>query len=105
VSKKEAGKALLLEILGAKLPEPELELRFHPSRRWRFDYAWPDYRVALELEGGAWVRGRHTRGKGFLNDCEKYNSAVMLGWKLVRIPTDWVGTGYIVEVLQELLDK
>lgn len=65
------------------------EFRFAPPRRWRFDWAWPEFKVALEVEGGAWTGGRHTRGKGFLNDMEKYNEAVCLGWRIIRVvPND-----------------
>ncbi len=66
------------------LPEPVAEHRFHPTRRWRFDYAWPDHRVALEVEGGIWSGGRHTRGAGYLGDLEKYNAATLLGWRVLR---------------------
>lgn len=67
------------------LPTPQPEHRFHESRRWRFDYAWPEHRVALEVEGGVWTRGRHTRPLGFLNDCQKYNNAAALGWIVLRV--------------------
>jgi very-short-patch-repair endonuclease len=93
---------LLLEELES-YDEPEREYRFHDERLWRLDFAWPKQKVAVELEGGAWVQGRHTRGQGFLNDCEKYNSATTLGWKLIRIPTDWVGTGAVHTWLDPLL--
>lgn len=66
------------------IPNPIAEYRFHPSRKWRFDYAWPDKLVALEVEGGVWSGGRHTRGAGFLKDMEKYNEAAGLGWAVVR---------------------
>lgn len=66
------------------LPQPEREYRFHPVRKWRFDYAWPTYMVALEVEGAVWVRGRHTRGSGFLKDMEKYNTAASMGWLVLR---------------------
>lgn len=72
----------LLEHCG--IPRPEVEYRFNPTRRWRADYAWPDYRVMLEVEGGVWTGGRHTRGKGFLGDIEKYNEAAADGWRLIR---------------------
>lgn len=64
------------------------ERMFHPSRKWRFDYACPRYKLAVEIEGGAFIPGggRHNRGQGFINDCEKYNAAVVLGWKLFRYP-------------------
>ena len=65
------------------------EYRFHPKRKWRFDYAFPAVKLALEVEGGVWTRGRHTRPKGFLNDVEKYNTATLLGWRVLRTtPTE-----------------
>lgn len=54
------------------------------GREWRFDLACPSLKLAVELEGGAWTGGRHTRGKGFLEDMQKYNAAVLAGWKLLR---------------------
>lgn len=63
---------------------PVAEHRFHPTRRWRFDYAWPEHKIALEVEGGVWTGGRHTRGAGFLGDMEKYNEAGRLGWRVFR---------------------
>lgn len=71
-----------LECFG--IPRPEVEYRFHPKRRWRCDYAWPDYKVILEVEGGVWTGGRHTRGAGFIGDMEKYNEAAADGWRLIR---------------------
>lgn len=67
-----------------KLPLPVCEFRFHPPRRWKFDRAWPDRMVCVEIEGGAWIGGRHTRGSGFLKDIEKYNTAIADGWRLFR---------------------
>lgn len=66
------------------LPPPIAEYRFDAPRRWRFDWAWPECRVALEVEGGVWSGGRHTRGGGFLGDMEKYNRAAELGWRVFR---------------------
>ena len=63
---------------------PELEFKFHPERRWRFDFAWPEHKLALEVEGAVWAGGRHTRGSGFVKDMEKYNKAVLLGWRILR---------------------
>jgi very-short-patch-repair endonuclease len=68
----------------AKLPMPVPEYRFAPPRRWRCDYAWPDQRVALEVEGGIFTRGRHSRGAGMLKDMEKYNTLAVMGWRLIR---------------------
>lgn len=60
------------------------EYRFDPSRRWRFDYAIPAHKIAIEVEGGVWTQGRHTRPAGFLGDMEKYNAAAVLGWRILR---------------------
>ena len=68
----------------AGLPEPMPEFMFC-ERKWRFDWAWPTERIALEVEGGAWTGGRHTRGKGFLGDIEKYNRAQLDGWMVLRV--------------------
>ena len=64
------------------------EYRFHSTRKWRFDYAIPDYKVALEVEGGVWSGGRHIRAQGFLGDMEKYNTATLMGWKVLRTTPD-----------------
>src|SRR5688572_430123 len=68
------------------------EYRFHPSRRWRFDLAWPALMVAFECEGGAWMggRGRHTTGAGFSADCEKYSVAASMGWCVIRATTQQI---------------
>ena len=66
------------------LPKPVTELEFHPKREWRFDFAWPKYKLALEVEGGIHSGGRHTQPAGFLGDMEKYNSAAVLGWRVLR---------------------
>lgn len=64
------------------------EYRFYMQRRWRFDYALPLYKIAVEVEGGVWTRGRHVRPKGFLNDITKYNTAALLGWRVFRTTPD-----------------
>jgi very-short-patch-repair endonuclease len=58
------------------------EYQFHPTRRWRFDFASPSLMVAVEIEG----RGRHQTIAGVRADCEKYNTAAALGWRVFRFP-------------------
>lgn len=83
------------------LPSPETEYKFHPERKWRMDYAWPDVKVALEVEGGVWAGGRHNSAKGFLADMEKYNAAAALGWKIIRrTPSDLIKLS-TVQLLKE----
>ena len=66
------------------LPKPVSEHRFAPPRRWRFDLAWPDLKIAVEQEGGLWVTGRHNRAHGYIKDMEKYNHAALNGWRVFR---------------------
>jgi hypothetical protein len=68
------------------LPTPTQEYRFHPVRKWRIDYYFEanGRRIGLEVEGGVWTGGRHTRAKGFLADIEKYNAAATLGIQIIR---------------------
>jgi hypothetical protein len=66
------------------VPEPVTEFVFHPIRKWRFDYAWPAFKIALEVDGGSFIQGRHNRGGGFRDDIEKANAAVCLGWGILR---------------------
>lgn len=61
---------------------------FHPVRKWRFDYALPEHMIAVEVEGGVWTSGRHTRPQGFINDMEKYNAATVMGWRVLRVTPD-----------------
>lgn len=84
---------------------PEPEYRFHPTRKWRFDFAWPDLKLALEVEGGTWAGGRHTRGAGYERDCEKYSHAAALGWKVMRFTSGQIGKPWMVGLVGMALDN
>ena len=79
-------------------PRLEREHRFCPTRKWRFDYAHVPTHLAFELEGGVWTRGRHLRPTGFIKDCEKYNEALLLGWRVFRIPAPLLTPDYIMRI-------
>lgn len=80
----------------------EREFRFAPPRRWRFDFAWPDKKIAIELEGGVYSSGRHVRAQGFENDCLKYNEAVLRGWRVLRFAGRQITNGAAINTTQEL---
>ncbi len=82
----------------------EREFRFYRPRRWRFDFALPDMRIAIEIEGGVFTQGRHTRGKGFIGDMEKYNEAVRLGWKVLRFTPSQVLDGSAIAFIRKVLE-
>lgn len=73
--------------VASSLPQPVAEFQFHPDRKWRIDYYFQHdtRRVALEVEGGVYTGGRHTRSAGFLGDIEKYNALSVAGIFLVRV--------------------
>jgi hypothetical protein len=82
---------------------PEREFRFCEGRKWAFDFAFPESMVAIEIEGGtAFGKSRHSRGKGFVNDCAKYNAATRLGWKVYRYTTEMVLMGTAINDLLEM---
>lgn len=64
--------------------ECEKEYKFHTIRKWRFDYAIPKYKIAIEIDGGIWTYGRHNRARGYIADMEKFNEAAKLGWVVLK---------------------
>lgn len=82
----------------------EMEHRFHPSRRWKFDFAWPSRLLALEVEGGTYAGGRHTRGAGYGKDIEKYNEAALCGWRVLRADAKQVADGRALNWVDRALD-
>jgi hypothetical protein len=113
-------KSLTLQIRARQLPLPEKEYRFamhHVGggegirkrlkaaglKDWRFDFAWPSQMLAVEVEGGAFTAGRHTRGAGFREDCIKYHHAMMLGWTVYRCEAWLVQHGHVMDFLKRFL--
>jgi very-short-patch-repair endonuclease len=72
------------------LPPPEMEYQFNGDRKFRFDFSWPLYMVALEVEGGVFIRGAHGSISGIKRDMEKYNLAASMGWLVIRVTPDQV---------------
>lgn len=87
---------LYSKILAKGLPKPTPEYVFHPSRNWRFDFAWENYMLAVEVEGGIWTGGRHVNPKGFIEDCDKYNSAQLFGWTVLRFTAEHIQSDYAI---------
>lgn len=85
------------------LPMPITEYRFHDTRRWRMDFAWPEEMVYLECDGAIWTQGRHTRGTGWFRDTEKINHAAALGWRLMRASPATLCTSDTIELVRTAL--
>ena len=80
------------------------QMRFHPTRQWRFDVARPDLKLAVEIEGVTFGAspGRHQRGAGMRADCEKYAEAMLLGWRVLRVVPDQVKSGQAIGWIERL---
>lgn len=85
------------------LPPCEPEYRFCKERKWRADFAFVNEKILLEIEGGVFTRGRHLRPTGFLADCEKYNKAAVLGWRVLRVQPKDLLMPETIEMLKEIL--
>ena len=87
----------------AGLPEPVCEYAFAPPRRWRFDYAFIEQKVAVEVDGGLFSGGRHARGAGIRKDYEKRNNAAILGWRMLHFLPEQVESGEAIDAIERTL--
>jgi very-short-patch-repair endonuclease len=94
---------LAIWIAREQLPPPMREFRFAPPRLWRFDFAWVEFGIAIEVEGGTFMAGRHNRGAGMAKDAEKYNEAALLGWRVFRVTGDMFRHGEAFEMTRRAL--
>lgn len=109
----QAARELLLHVRAYGLPEPVTEFQFHPTRLWRFDVAFVDQRIALEIEGGLFHGGKnfgnklgaHTSGTGVLRDMEKGNEAAILGWRIIRVTPRQIQEGEAIRLLNKILTR
>ncbi|BCX73991.1 endonuclease domain-containing protein [Acinetobacter sp. Tol 5] len=81
----------------------EQEYKFHPKRKWRADFLIVGKKILVEVEGGVWSNGRHTRGKGYIGDMEKYNAAVLMGYQVLRFSTEQVKSGLAVQHIETMV--
>jgi very-short-patch-repair endonuclease len=104
-SKLEADFAAIYALYGADLPALKTEYRFHPVRMWRFDFCMPSpYLIAIEIDGGVWG-GRHTRGKGFIEDCYKLNAAAAMGYRVLRYTSEHLKNPFaVIAEIRQLVD-
>lgn len=97
------GESLLATQLKALKIEFEQEFKFHPKRKWRADFHIVGKKILVEVEGGIWSGGRHTRGKGYIGDMEKYNSATIMGFQVLRFSTEQVKSGLAVQQIEKMV--
>ncbi len=101
-SESEGESLLSLQLKALKIAF-EREFKFCQDRKWRADFHLVGKMILIEVEGGIWSNGRHTRGKGYLGDMEKYNSAQILGYQVLRFSTEQVKSGLAVRQIEKMV--
>ena len=97
------GEAKLAQHLKSYKIEFQTEFQFNSERKWRADFYILGSKVLIEVEGGIWSNGRHTRAQGYLGDMEKYNSAQELGYSVYRYSIEQVKSGKAIEDIRRLV--
>jgi very-short-patch-repair endonuclease len=103
VKKLTREQTFLLMLKARKMPTPTPEFRFHPVRKFRWDWAWPEARLALEVEGGVWSGGAHGRGTGIVRDMEKATLAAEEGWRIIRVTPSNLATEATMDSIHRAL--
>ena len=96
-------KSFYAWLIRNQIPLPIAEYRFHPPRRWRFDFCWTRHKVALENQGGLFSGGRHTRGAALLNEHEKLNQAAADGYRVIFATPQTLCSPATLELLATVL--
>ncbi len=105
MSWREESSPLFVAVCKAHgLPAPTPEYRFAPPRRWRFDWAFIEPKLAVEIQGGTFSGGRHTRGGALRKEYEKLNAAACLGWRVLMLLPEQVKSGAAFEIIGSALD-
>lgn len=94
---------LLYQIKVAGLPTPQTQYKFHPDRKYKADFCWPEILLVAEVDGGVWLpKGGHTSGKGYTADRIRDCEALLLGFKMMRVTPAMVKNGMAIDYLGRL---
>lgn len=99
LGQRDALLTFLRKLLDLRL-DVRLEYRFHASRRWRFDVAVLDLELAVEIDGGGWIHGRHHRAAGRANDNEKDAAAQLDGWRVIHVTPEHIANGEALALVE-----
>lgn len=100
----ELEDALFNQIRLVGLPEPEREFKAIPNRRFRFDFAWVEQKLLVEVQGGIYqYHPSHTSAGKIRRDCEKLNLAVLQGYRVLHFTPDMVQNGEAINMIEEAL--
>ena len=97
------GQLRMRSLSAQPLPMPAREYVFLPPKKYRADFCWIEQRLVVEVDGGSWVAGRHTRGAGFEADHERDALAMLHGWRVLRVTPKQVESGIALTWIEGLL--
>ena len=97
------GQLRMRSLSAQPLPMPAREYVFLPPKKYRADFCWIEQRLVVEVDGGSWVAGRHTRGAGFEADHERDALAMLHNWKVLRVTPKQVKSGIALTWIEGLL--
>jgi very-short-patch-repair endonuclease len=110
IASSASGESILestleLHLKASKITGYVREFEFHPVRKWRADFAWPELNILVECEGGLneWDRGRHMRGDGYVRDLEKYNAATLAGFMVLRFDYQTINSGMALLMIERAI--
>lgn len=95
----------LIQLKALDIPPPQTEYLFLPPRKFRADYAWPNQKFSVEVDGGIWIYGRHNRATGFLKDLERRNLATLAGWCTIHVTPQMIVDSSAVLLVEEFFRK
>lgn len=99
------AQLLYMKMRESGFPCPHREYRFHPKRKWPFDFAWPDKMLAVEYQGGTYSDGAHVRGAGYERDREKINTATVMGWRVIEVTAKTLKSGQALKWIESALQS
>jgi hypothetical protein len=85
---------------------PQRNYRFHPMRRFEIDWAWPEQKVGVEIQGGIWIpggKGAHSRPMNIVRDMTKHNLLLDAGWRVWHYTPKEVIDGIAIEHIDKIL--
>ena len=96
---------LACQIRDAAVPVPKREHCCVSSRGFRWDFAWPELMLAVEVQGQIWSKGAHSSGVGILRDHEKHNLATVAGWRVLYASGNTIRTGEFFKYLLQIIEE
>jgi very-short-patch-repair endonuclease len=98
-------QTLAYQCIADKLPSFVQNYIFMKERKFELDFAWPEYRCGIEIQGGIFKGHAHSAPLMIIRDMEKSNLLVLCGWKVLRYTPQDVSCGLAIGGIKQLLAR